>query len=393
MNKIIELVINLEEFEFEDLGATIISLVDHPAIEVNWLAFAKEQFVEKIPGESQEAYLDRCIPQLISEGMDQDQAIAVCYNEFKGELPEEFHEHVLKVAMDDNVGEVYNPDDVIYLDMSTNQFAELGDYPKLIDGVNILKGLNPKTPVEVRYRYAGPSAQRSTCRTLKALNKLYKYEEILAMAPFGMPHKVGGVGQYFPELVWEYKMGVNCRHYWEQVIAVNIDGKKTLFSTGPANGDAGRSNNRNWKSPAGSVPENARFAWVFNSEEKQIVTGPAMIPNQLILRKDEMGNPFHVYFSRETIEQIARKFLADNNTHNTDINHDNNVVNENTLLESWIVEDPEKDKAAALGFDVPKGTWMVSYKINNKETWSKIKSGQLNGYSIEGAFIEKLQNG
>ena len=42
MNKIVELIINMEEFEFEDLGVEILSLVSAPAIEVNWMAFSKE---------------------------------------------------------------------------------------------------------------------------------------------------------------------------------------------------------------------------------------------------------------------------------------------------------------------------------------------------------------
>ena len=42
LNKIVELVINLEEFEFEDLGVEILSLVDKPAIEVEWMAFSEE---------------------------------------------------------------------------------------------------------------------------------------------------------------------------------------------------------------------------------------------------------------------------------------------------------------------------------------------------------------
>jgi hypothetical protein len=47
------------------------------------------------------------------------------------------------------------------------------------------------------------------------------------------------------------------------------------------------------------------------------------------------------------------------------------------------------DKSTSLGFNVPEGTWMTSYKINDKETWQKIKNGDLNGYSIAGNFIEK----
>jgi len=120
-----------------------------------------------------------------------------------------------------------------------------------------------------------------------------------------------------------------------------------------------------------------------------IITGPAMTPNVLIPRKDEDGNMFHVYFTEDTIEKISRKFIETNKIHNTDINHNDNVVQENTLLESWIVEDPDMDKSKTYGFEVPKGTWMVSYKINNQETWKKIKDGELNGFSITGQFIEK----
>ena len=47
------------------------------------------------------------------------------------------------------------------------------------------------------------------------------------------------------------------------------------------------------------------------------------------------------------------------------------------------------DKSKSLGFNVPAGTWMTSYKINDFETWNKIKSGELNGFSIAGNFIER----
>ena len=32
------------------------------------------------------------------------------------------------------------------------------------------------------------------------------------------------------------------------------------------------------------------------------------------------------------------------------------------------------DKSKAMGFEVPKGTWMVSMKINNEDTWKQIKN-------------------
>ena len=40
-------------------------------------------FVERLPGESKDDYLGRCIPVLIGEGYKQDQAIAICISDFK----------------------------------------------------------------------------------------------------------------------------------------------------------------------------------------------------------------------------------------------------------------------------------------------------------------------
>jgi hypothetical protein len=39
----------------------------------------------------------------------------------------------------------------------------------------------------------------------------------------------------------------------------------------------------------------------------------------------------------------------------------------------------------------PKGTWMVSMKIEDDTIWNKIKEGKLNGYSVQGYFLEKAK--
>ena len=51
-------------------------------------------------------------------------------------------------------------------------------------------------------------------------------------------------------------------------------------------------------------------------------------------------------------------------------------------IQTWI-------NLKAMGFNVPEGTWMTSYKINDEATWKQIKEGKLNGFSIAGNFIEK----
>ena len=61
------------------------------------------------------------------------------------------------------------------------------------------------------------------------------------------------------------------------------------------------------------------------------------------------------------------------------------------MVESWIVDDPEHDKQQVFGMEYPKGTWMVSMKIEDDAIWQKIKEGKLNGYSVQGYFLEKAK--
>jgi hypothetical protein len=89
---------------------------------------------------------------------------------------------------------------------------------------------------------------------------------------------------------------------------------------------------------------------------------------------------------------MSEKFLAKNLLHNTDVNHDNNVTQENTLLESWISESILHDKAYKYGFNLPVGTWYVSYKINNEDIWKDIKEKRLKGFSLAGGFITRLND-
>ena len=59
------------------------------------------------------------------------------------------------------------------------------------------------------------------------------------------------------------------------------------------------------------------------------------------------------------------------------------VANEVCVVESWLVSDSYKDKSNALGINVPEGTWMVGLKVNNIDTWERVKAGELKGFSVE----------
>ena len=135
--------------------------------------------------------------------------------------------------------------------------------------------------------------------------------------------------------------------------------------------------------------KNVEFAIADN--ERMVITGPAMIPDKMIYRRDEeTEEEFYVYFTKETIRQIAEQYLLYNRQYNVTLQHEEPIDNV-CLIESWIVEDPTNDKALALGWHVPKGTWMIAMKVMNKKAWNKlIKTGKVRGFSIEGAFMTKF---
>lgn len=135
-----------------------------------------------------------------------------------------------------------------------------------------------------------------------------------------------------------------------------------------------------------------KYEFKASDVEKRIVTGPAMVPNQEILRLDAQHNPYFVYFTEETIEKAQEMFAKYGKTKSTNYQHEVGM-RDVTVVESWIVTDPSNDKANALGFkDIPKGTWMVSYKVDNDKLWNMVKDGQVMGFSIEGVFGRRIVN-
>ena len=124
------------------------------------------------------------------------------------------------------------------------------------------------------------------------------------------------------------------------------------------------------------------------NDEKQILMGAALIPNKPIFRKGE-DEDYYVYFSNETVRKASELFFKNGNQNNATLEH-NLAINDLTVVESWIVENTEKDKSAIYGLEVPVGTWMISMKVNNSEVWNDfVKTGKVKGFSIEGYFADR----
>lgn len=134
-----------------------------------------------------------------------------------------------------------------------------------------------------------------------------------------------------------------------------------------------------------------RLTFALN-EEKRIISGPAMIADQLIYRKDE-GGEYNVFFSPDTVRDIALKFFKKDYQKNLNLFHDPTLSLQGVTIFESFVSDASRGIQPMKGFeDLPDGTWFISAKIENEDVWNRIKSGEVKGFSVEGIFSYMTKN-
>jgi phage head maturation protease len=124
--------------------------------------------------------------------------------------------------------------------------------------------------------------------------------------------------------------------------------------------------------------------------EKRILMGAALIPNKQIYRRNK-DKEFYIYFSEDTVRKASELFLMRSNQNNATYEHERKMLDGMSVVESWIIEDEKTDKSRLYNFNLPKGTWMISMKVNNDDVWQKVKDGEVKGFSIEGHFVDKYE--
>lgn len=119
------------------------------------------------------------------------------------------------------------------------------------------------------------------------------------------------------------------------------------------------------------------------TNEKHMVYSAVLIPDKSIYRYQQ-GEEFYVQFEKDVIEKLAYQYLMQHRQDSITLDHETDAQNV-TIVESWIKADMNNDKSIALGLnkDLPVGTWFVAMKVNDEETWQRIKNGELRGFSVE----------
>ena len=135
--------------------------------------------------------------------------------------------------------------------------------------------------------------------------------------------------------------------------------------------------------------EEIQFAKV--DSEERILLGPILIPEKRILRVDGQGQPYHVFFTKDTVKKIAQNYLMKKYNDKATLEHDKSIKGVN-LVESW-VKSGKLDKSNNYGLNLAEGTWVGMFKITDDKIWNDyVKTGKVKGFSIEGLFEHKLIN-
>jgi hypothetical protein len=126
------------------------------------------------------------------------------------------------------------------------------------------------------------------------------------------------------------------------------------------------------------------------NEEKRMVTAPVMLAETKIPRFSPQLGKYYVKFSKETIEKMMKKYFKENKIHKVNVNHDSKQQKDKIyMMESYIVGDRTTSNVFP---ELPEGSWVATFYVDNDEVWKEIKDGTYNGFSLEGYFIEKYED-
>jgi len=360
--KIIELTI---DFLDELTGVDYVALVNQPAIESGFHAFKDEDVEDAI-------------------------AFQIIKNAFE-EVSQEFSlfEDLPTVTQDKLIERLRE------LGISIKSLQDKGhvilseeEYNKQQFGLPTKSDADPDGPTsdtsgnyKILYEYTGPkdSKNRSFCRRLLDLGMMFRLEDINRLSIKGANSEEFG---YYD--IFQYKGSFGCRHNWIKKYVYESTAGLSALETAALLMDENR---RKTEAVTFSKQQQHKFA---TDQDHQILVGSLMIPDKLIFRVDENNEPYYVYFSRETIVDLSNKMMKNKLLDRLNLEHDPNSLVDGYMLENWIITDEVHDKSKAYGLDLPVGSWVGMFKIEDPEVWKMVKEGKLNGFSVEGYFADRL---
>jgi len=114
------------------------------------------------------------------------------------------------------------------------------------------------------------------------------------------------------------------------------------------------------------------------SADKQIISGPVMIPDKLIYRNDTLGERFVTYDS-DGIKLAAAHFFKNGLKINSEHTDKHLPI---SIIESYFATEGNS-------FSAPVGSWIISAKVNDDSLWEDLKTSK-RGFSFQSLFTNDI---
>ena len=120
---------------------------------------------------------------------------------------------------------------------------------------------------------------------------------------------------------------------------------------------------------------------------KHIITGVVCLADTPIYRYNEYYGEYYVVFSKETIEKMVEKFAKMDLFKSVNLQHDDEKFVDGIYMVESYITNKERGINPIEFADIPDGSWVASYKVENDALWGEIINGnKLNGFSLQGMF-------
>lgn len=120
---------------------------------------------------------------------------------------------------------------------------------------------------------------------------------------------------------------------------------------------------------------------------KHIITGVVCLADTPIYRYSERYGEYYVVFSKETIEKMVEKFAKMDLFKSVNLQHDDDKFVDGIYMVESYITNKERGINPIEFADIPDGSWVASYKVENETLWGEIINGnKLNGFSLQGMF-------
>ena len=120
---------------------------------------------------------------------------------------------------------------------------------------------------------------------------------------------------------------------------------------------------------------------------KHVISGVVALADTPIYRYNDRMGEYYVVFSKETILQMVEKFAKDGLFKSVNLQHDDNMFVDGVYMFESYITNKERGINPKEFEDIPDGSWICSFKVDNEALWNEIINGdKLNGFSLQGMF-------